>query len=91
MPRYFIDTSDGDRSLRDEEGIELADDAAARLSALDALPDMARDVIPDGDERRLSVCVRNAESEVIYHATLTLAGRWEQDPHPQTAAPDGGV
>ncbi|KRD95850.1 hypothetical protein ASE63_12605 [Bosea sp. Root381] len=91
MPRYFIDTSDGDRSILDEEGIDLADDAAARLSALDALPDMARDVIPDGDERRLSVSVRNAEGEVIYHATLTLAGHWERDDRARAAMPDGSV
>ena len=77
MPRYFIDTSDGDRSFHDEEGIDLTDDAAARLNALDALPDMARDVIPDGDERQLSVSVRNADGKVIYHASLTLSGHWE--------------
>lgn len=49
MPLYFIDTSDGDLAMRDEEGLVLADDQAARVAALAALPDMARDKMPDGD------------------------------------------
>lgn len=80
MSRYFIDSSDGDQNFLDEEGVELADDDVARFTALDALPDMARDVIPDGDERRLSVSVRNAAGTVIYQATLTLKGNWEERP-----------
>lgn len=77
MPRYFIDTSDGDQTFLDEEGIELANDYVARLAALDALPDMARDAIPNGDERLFSVCVRSPAGAVIYDATLSLAGRWK--------------
>lgn len=71
--------------------MDLVDDNAARITALDALPDMARDVLPDGDERLLSVSVRNAHGGVIYHATLTLAGGWQpghndNPPSPPTEA-----
>lgn len=78
MPRYFIDSSDGNFSHIDSEGVELAGDAAARYLALDALPDMVREVLPDGDERRFAVCVRNERGKVIYSASLTLAGGWRE-------------
>lgn len=78
MPRYFIDSSDGDYTDIDKEGIELADDVAARRVALDALPDMARDKLPDGDERSFEVRVRNASGAVIYRASLDLTGGWTE-------------
>ena len=76
MPRYFIDTSDGDVSVVDHGGQEFSNDRAARDAALDALPDMARDVLPDGDERTFSASVRNAEGQIIYSARLDLKGTW---------------
>lgn len=76
MPRYFIDSSDGDHTDIDREGLELADDETARRTALDALPDMARDKLPDGDERSFRVSVRNADGSVIYRASLDLTGGW---------------
>jgi hypothetical protein len=82
MPRYFIDSFDGDTCFIDSEGMDFADDAAARYHALDALPDMARDEVPDGDRRRFVVSVRDQAGEVIYSASLTLEGGWR-------SAPDG--
>ena len=78
MPRYFIDTDDNDVLHIDEEGVELANDETARLCAQDALPDMARDHLPDGDRRTFVAAVRNEAGEVIYRATLTLKGEWVQ-------------
>ncbi|PTM40635.1 hypothetical protein [Bosea sp. 124] len=78
MPRYFIDSSDGNFSHIDAEGVELAGDAAARYLALDALPDMVREVLPDGDKREFAVCVRDEFGKVIYSASLTLAGAWRE-------------
>ena len=80
MPRYFIDTADGDLSMIDNEGLYYPSDEAARKAALDALPDMARDEIPDGDARRFSVAVRSSEGRAIYSAELTLNGRWHCAP-----------
>lgn len=76
MPRYFIDTSDGDCPLIDDEGQEFPTDQAARDAAMDALPDMARDALPDGDERTFAVAVRNEQGRAIYSAKLILKGRW---------------
>jgi hypothetical protein len=76
MPRYYIDSSDGNFSHIDSEGVELAGDEAARYLALDALPDMVREVLPDGDRREFAVCVRDQGGRVIYSASLTLTGSW---------------
>lgn len=76
MSRYFFDTDDGDFRSQDDEGIELSDAEAARLAALDVLPDMARDKLPDGDRRTFSVRVRDEAGAVLYSATLDLVGEW---------------
>ena len=78
MPRFYIDTNDGDFGAKDDEGWMYADAAAARLAALRALPDMARDEIPDSDHREFVVNVRDATGEHIYSATLTLSGHWHK-------------
>ena len=78
MPRYYIDSSDGSFSHIDSEGVELTGDEAARYLALDALPDMVREVLPDGDQREFAVCVRNEGGRVIYSARMTLTGAWRE-------------
>ena len=77
MPLYFFDTDDGDHSHRDDEGLDLPHVEAARVAALDALPDMARDKMPDGDRRTFVASVRNDRGAVVYVATLSLKGEWQ--------------
>ena len=74
MPLYFIDTDDDDVLMIDEEGVELADDAAARYQALAALPDMAKDKMPDGDRRTFRVGARNEAGDIVYSAEMRLQG-----------------
>jgi hypothetical protein len=76
MPLYFIDSSDGERSDHDDIGLELTDDGGARRAALDALADMVREVLPDGDVRTFSVHVRAADGTNLYHAEMSLRGQW---------------
>lgn len=76
MTRFFFDTDDGDFLSQDDEGMDLPDVEAARLAAMDVLPDMARDKLPDGDRRTFSVRVRNEAGTVLYSATLDLVGEW---------------
>ena len=74
MPRYFIDTDDGDIAHGDSDGHDLPDAEAARRAALDALPDMARDKLPDGDDRTFTATARDEQGAVVYVATLILKG-----------------
>lgn len=76
MPRYFIDTDDEDHRVIDEAGFDLPGPLEARMTAIDALPDMARQRIPDGDARTFSVSVRNEAGRVIYSAELVMTGTW---------------
>ncbi|MCJ2058977.1 hypothetical protein MKL09_20815 [Methylobacterium sp. J-048] len=76
MPHYFFDTDDSLFCHEDDEGIELPSLDAARIEALDALPDMARNKSPDRDRRTYSVRVRDEDGRVIYFASLDLVGEW---------------
>lgn len=76
MPRFFIDTTDGDLVVMDRDGVVVHDEQAARKAALAAFPDMARETMPDGDNLRFAVRIRNSAGTVIYSAALTLSGGW---------------
>ena len=83
MPRYFIDTDDGDLFVRDHEGIVLDSELIARDYAQDALPDMARDRLPSPSNRHtFAVGVRDETGAVFYRATLTLKGEWVERTNP---------
>jgi hypothetical protein len=72
MPRYFFDTYDGDHLVPDRDGLELPDLAVAKAEAQRALPDLARDALPNGNQRTFMVSVRNKMGEMLARASLTL-------------------
>lgn len=76
MPHYYFDTDDGSYAVADESGLDFPDQEAARRAAVSALPDMARDRIPNGDNRTFSVRVRDEHGNTIYSASLAMTGRW---------------
>ncbi|UDL95519.1 hypothetical protein LGH83_04660 [Lichenihabitans sp. PAMC28606] len=76
MPRFYFDSHDGDQFIRDDLGVILTDNEKARTVAIDALPDIARDVLPDGDHRVMIVLVRDEMGSYIFEAKLSLAARW---------------
>jgi hypothetical protein len=76
MPRFFFDTYDGDFFAPDNEGQDLADIEAAKLIAQEALPDMASDKLPDGDQRVFIVSVRDEAGQVVVRVSLTLIAEY---------------
>jgi hypothetical protein len=76
MNRYFFDTFDGDQASTDHDGIECASRQQIQDRAVDALPDLARDELPNGPERLFWVRVRDESGTVIFEASLELASRW---------------
>ena len=72
MPRYFIDTSDEDQFVQDDTGYEFADVEDAKRAAVAALPDMARERLPDGDARAFLAIVRGQDGKSLLQASLTL-------------------
>ena len=76
MPRYFFDVFDGHRTTRDELGLDVADLSQVRHEAIDALPDVAREQLPDGDDTAFFVLVRDESGQQIFKATLALKAEW---------------
>jgi len=76
MPRYFFDAFNGDRLIRDEIGIELADLDQVRFEAIEALPDLARDELQDGDDRAFAIEARDADNRVLFTARLDFKAEW---------------
>ena len=75
--RFFFDTYDGQTLVEDEEGLELEGPQAARDQAQAALADMVRDVMPDGDQRTLTIRVRDESGKTVLKATVSLMVEWE--------------
>ena len=74
MPRYFFDTDDGTEQLRDEVGLELAGDQAARDEATRGLAEMAKDYLPGGPpQRSLAVWVRCETGDAVLQVSCNFA------------------
>jgi hypothetical protein len=76
LARYYFDTFDGDHTSADSEGIECSSRKQVRYQAIDALPDMARELLPDGPNRTFRVEVRDDAGTVVFRATLELQSAW---------------
>lgn len=72
MARFFFDTYDGNRLISDTEGIELQSVEMAKVEAQKALPELARDALPDGNPKTFIVSVRDEGGQVIIRAALSL-------------------
>jgi hypothetical protein len=55
--RFHFDSSNGERVIIDDEGLEFSTTSLMRAAAIAASVDMARDEFPDGDQRQFSIRV----------------------------------
>jgi hypothetical protein len=76
MAKYFFDINDGENRHCDADGLELADREAARREAISTLPDVAREELPDGNERTFVCLVRDESGNTIFEARLSLHAEW---------------
>jgi hypothetical protein len=63
---------DGDHLVTDEDSLEMQDLAAAKAEAQEALGQIAKDALPDSDQRTFVVSVRDEAEEVVARAALSL-------------------
>ncbi len=75
MPRYFFDIHDGEDFTPDYVGIELEGLEAAKAEAKKALPDIAKDEMPDGDRRDFVVVKDEVGHEVLRVTPSLVAER----------------
>lgn len=80
MAKYYFDTYDGDHTSVDEDGIDCSSGQEIQDCAIDALPDLAREELPNGPERLFWVKVRDEAGDLVFEATLSLASRWFREP-----------
>jgi hypothetical protein len=76
MSRYYFDTHDGVEPFRDDVGLDIETLEHVRRAAIEALPDMAREDLPDGEERTFRVSVRDEQGGVIFVAELAFRSGW---------------
>lgn len=74
MPRYFFDTTDAGKTIRDNIGIDLADVEAARKHVGKILPNLARNGLPDGEIHTFECNARDEMGTIVYHGDLTYRG-----------------
>ncbi len=72
MPRYYFDFDDEDRRTWDDEGIDLLDLETARADLMEAMGEITKDVMPDGNRRDLIGVVRDETGTPVLRATFSL-------------------
>lgn len=72
MPRFYIDTDDGDSVITDEDGAEFRDLASAEDEAMRSLPEMMQSRHPARNWGEISATVRDEAGVVRFRASLAL-------------------
>ena len=72
MPRFYFDTTLGNVTEPDREGVQFRDAHAARREALYAAAEMAKDAALHNDEQDITIQVRDEAGERVGTARLTL-------------------
>ncbi len=86
MTLFFFDVDDGERRTFDDQGTEFPGLKEAREGAIRALPDVARDLLPDGDRRDFVVTVKDANGRALFRASLSFRSEWlNGEPAPDRA------
>jgi hypothetical protein len=72
MGRYYFDVWNGDTVTQDNEGVECANEQAARKAAAKALLDLAKDIAGESTGCELSVEVSDESKKPVCRVTLQL-------------------
>lgn len=80
MPRYFLTTASPRLQVKDDEGIDIADDKALNRLVCMALSEMFVAEADDDQRQSFSVCASDADGKEVLSATLRLTLRRHQDP-----------
>jgi hypothetical protein len=75
MARFFFDIDDSTSSRADAEGLDFETSGQACRQATAVLPDIARELGPDGVLREISCTVRDDRGRRIFRTTLSQSNR----------------
>jgi hypothetical protein len=76
VPKFYFDIDDGDRTIDDDEGLDLADVMVARAQAIAVLPEIARDHVGERDSQDFVSVVRDEGGRPVFRAKLSLVTEW---------------
>jgi len=79
MPRYFFDTYDGERFQIDDQGTDLNSIDAAKAEGQVTLSEMAKDCLPNDDQRVFAISIRDETGHVAMRIALTLVVEYSPD------------
>lgn len=74
MPRYFFDVRDSESASRDEAGLDLPDDGAARAHADALLSRAVQRSPPDGWPHAFECIARDGAGAVVYRSETLFRG-----------------
>ena len=72
MPRFYFDTHDGERHVRDDEGLTLSGLDAAREHALRAAGEMVKTALPDRAHQFMAVAVLGEDRHPLLTVQVTV-------------------
>ena len=72
MPRYFFDTDDGERQIRDENGIDLPSMDDIGSMTRDLLFDLGHAELLNGKDRVFTAAVRDEQGITVYRGSMIL-------------------
>jgi hypothetical protein len=72
MSRYYFDTTDADTVIQDQQGMDLDSLEAARIEAVNRLPDFTQGIPADNEKRETIVEVRDASGVPLFKAMSSL-------------------
>jgi hypothetical protein len=70
--RYYFDVYVGEAFTKDDHGLELDGLESAQREAVRALPEIAKDALPDSTQRDFVIQVRDEAGQKVLRATLSL-------------------
>ncbi|MFI0849242.1 DUF6894 family protein [Mesorhizobium sp. IMUNJ 23232] len=76
MARYYFDVFDGDHVTLDEVGIDLPGTEEVEKHAVEALPEIASDELPNGPQRDFWVRAHNGDGDHFFAADLKFRADW---------------
>ena len=72
MSRFYFDTHDGAKHVRDDEGLILSDLDAAREHALRTASEMVKSAMPDRAHRFMAVAVLGEDKHPLLTVQVTV-------------------
>jgi hypothetical protein len=87
MPRFYFDIREGERFTPDEDGVDFDDLDAAEYDTACSAAEIARDRLPKGEAREVTVGVKNEHRQRVL--TITVSTEVRRVAPPQVPPPGG--